>query len=63
MRNFGGARRDGSTAFRAEDGSAVSSHFFGQSSFAGVTNVAERSVVNVSDTVPIDILGSLAAAS
>ncbi|KPI04018.1 Aryl-alcohol dehydrogenase [Actinobacteria bacterium OK074] len=59
MRNFGGARPDRSTAFRAEDGSAVSSHFFGQSSFAGVTNVAERSVVKVSETVPLDILGPL----
>ncbi|MET7453609.1 NAD(P)-dependent alcohol dehydrogenase [Streptomyces sp. NPDC005574] len=59
MRNFGGARKDGSTAFRAEDGSAVSSHFFGQSSFAGVTNVAQRSVVKVSETAPLDILGPL----
>jgi aryl-alcohol dehydrogenase len=59
MRNFGGARPDRGTAFRTEDGSAVSSHFFGQSSFAGVRNVAERSVVKVSETVPLDILGPL----
>ncbi len=59
MRNFGGARKDGSMAFRAEDGSAVSSHFFGQSSFADVTNVAERSPVKVSETAPLDILGPL----
>lgn len=56
---FGGARTDGSTAFSDEDGSPVSSHFFGQSSFASVTNVAERSVVKVSKDVPLDILGPL----
>ena len=56
---FGGARPDGSTAFSAEDGSAVSSHFFGQSSFATVTNVAERSVVKISKDVPLEIMGPL----
>ncbi|MDH6237095.1 NAD(P)-dependent alcohol dehydrogenase [Cryobacterium sp. CG_9.6] len=56
---FGGARTDGSTAFSDEDGSPVSSHFFGQSSFASVSNVAERSVVKISKDVPLDIVGPL----
>jgi aryl-alcohol dehydrogenase len=56
---MGGARPDGSTAFSAEDGSAVSSHFFGQSSFATVTNVYERSVVKISKGVPLEIMGPL----
>ncbi|EPR76205.1 Alcohol dehydrogenase [Leifsonia rubra CMS 76R] len=56
---FGGARTDGSTAFSDEDGSPVSSHFFGQSSFATVTNVNKRSIVKVSKDVPLDIMGPL----
>jgi len=56
---FGGARSDGSTAFSDEDGSAVSSHFFGQSSFATVTNVFKRSVVKISKDVPLEIMGPL----
>jgi len=56
---MGGARTDGSTAFSAEDGSAVFSHFFGQSSFATVTNVFERSVVKISKDVPLEIMGPL----
>jgi aryl-alcohol dehydrogenase len=58
-RNFGGARADKSTVFSTADGSPVSSHFFGQSSFASVTNVVERSVVKVADDAPLDLLGPL----
>ncbi len=57
--DFGGSRTDGSTAFTAEDGTAVSSHFFGQSSFASVSNVAERSVVKVSKEAPLELMGPL----
>lgn len=56
--NFGGERRDGSTAFSA-DGERVSSHFFGQSSFASYSNVAANSVVKVDQDVPIELLGPL----
>jgi aryl-alcohol dehydrogenase len=57
--DFSGARPDGSTAFTADDGSPVSSHFFGQSSFASVSNVAERSVVKISKDAPLELMGPL----
>jgi aryl-alcohol dehydrogenase len=56
--NFGGRRPDGSTSLRDGD-TAVSSHFFGQSSFATHANVAERSVVKVPASAPLEILGPL----
>ena len=56
--NFGGARPDGTTSL-TESGSPVSSHFFGQSSFATHANVSERSVAKVSSTVPLELLGPL----
>ena len=57
--DFSGARPDGSTAFTADDGTPVSSHFFGQSSFASVSNVAERSVVKISKDAPLELMGPL----
>ena len=57
--DFSGARPDGSTAFTADDGTPVSSHFFGQSSFAKVSNVDERSVVKVAPDAPLELLGPL----
>ncbi|HZA78521.1 MAG TPA: NAD(P)-dependent alcohol dehydrogenase [Acidimicrobiales bacterium] len=57
--NFGGARRDGSTAFSDADGTAIASHFFGQSSFADHTIAAVRSVVKVRDGVDLTMLGPL----
>jgi len=56
---MGGGRPDGSTAFHDQDGSAVSSHFFGQSSFATVTNAYERSVVKISKDLPLEMMGPL----
>jgi aryl-alcohol dehydrogenase len=53
-----GARSDGSTSFSL-DGQPVASHFFGQSSFAALTNAYESSVVKVDESVPLDILGPL----
>ncbi|MFK3891242.1 NAD(P)-dependent alcohol dehydrogenase [Sphingomonas sp. NPDC079357] len=58
--NYAGARLgDGSSAFSAQ-GRAVSSHFFGQSSFAARTLVRARNVVKVADPdAPLAILGPL----
>lgn len=56
--NFGGARPDGSTSL-TEDGTRVSSHFFGQSSFATHANVSSRSVAKVSASMPLELLGPL----
>jgi aryl-alcohol dehydrogenase len=56
--NFGGARPDGSTALRDGD-QRISSHFFGQSSFATIANVAERSVVKVDADLDLTVVGSL----
>jgi aryl-alcohol dehydrogenase len=57
--DFSGARPDGSTAFTTDNGTPVSSHFFGQSSFASVSNVAERSVVKISKDAPLELMGPL----
>jgi aryl-alcohol dehydrogenase len=57
--NFAGGREDGSTAFSDVDGTAITSHFFGQSSFAQYANVAVRSVVKVPESAPLEILGPL----
>jgi aryl-alcohol dehydrogenase len=56
--DFGGRRADGTTALTSE-GKAISSHFFGQSSFATYANVVEESVVKVDPTVPLEHLGPL----
>ena len=56
--NFGGSRPDGSKMFTDHDGE-ISSNFFGQSSFASVTNVIARNVVKVPENVPLEILGPL----
>jgi aryl-alcohol dehydrogenase len=57
--DFGGRRLDGTTAFSDSEGTAISSHFFGQSSFATYTNVVEESVVRVDADVPLEHLGPL----
>lgn len=59
-RNFAARRSDGSTSFhRAADGQPVGSNFFGQSSFASLTNVAERSVVKVDPYVDLTLVAPL----
>lgn len=58
-RNFGGTRPDGSTALRDRDGGRLSSHFFGQSSFARRANVQARSVVPIRADVPLELMGPL----
>jgi aryl-alcohol dehydrogenase len=58
--NYAGARlEDGSTAFSQGD-APISSHFFGQSSFAFHTIVRARNAVKVNDAAaPLEILGPL----
>jgi len=59
VQNFAGGRPDGSQSLAREAGDAVTSHFFGQSSFATVANVGVRSVVKVPDDIPLEILAPL----
>jgi aryl-alcohol dehydrogenase len=56
--DFGGRRRDGSTALSDGNG-PISSHFFGQSSFATRANVVETSVVKVDTAVPLATMAPL----
>ncbi|MGW9111698.1 NAD(P)-dependent alcohol dehydrogenase [Microbacterium sp. NPDC055683] len=56
--DFGGRRADGTTSL-SKDGETISSHFFGQSSFATYANVVEESVVKVDHDVPLEHLGPL----
>jgi aryl-alcohol dehydrogenase len=56
--DFGGRRLDGSTAL-SSDGEPISSHFFGQSSFATYSNVVEECVVRVDPDVDLAHLGPL----
>lgn len=58
-RAFGGARGDGSTAL-SKGGERISSHFFGQSSFARYAVCDERTAVKVPRDVPLEMLGPLA---
>ncbi|HZU56988.1 MAG TPA: NAD(P)-dependent alcohol dehydrogenase [Actinocrinis sp.] len=55
---LGGARADGSATVR-KDGAALGSHFFGQSSFARLAVVDERSLVRVPEGAPLDLLAPL----
>jgi aryl-alcohol dehydrogenase len=57
-RNFGGQRIDGSSAY-SQKGQRLFGHFFGQSSFAKHSVVAERTAVKVPRDVPLEILGPL----
>ena len=56
--NFGGRRSDGSSGFSL-DGTQISSHFFGQSSFSHFANVAVNSLVRVPSDAPLEILAPL----
>jgi len=57
--NFGGRRADGSTAYRASDGTELNAHYFGQSSFGSHMLATERSVVKVRDDAPVELLGPM----
>ena len=56
--DFGGRRPDGTTAL-SKDGEVISSHFFGQSSFATYANVVEESVVRVDPDVSLEVVAPL----
>lgn len=55
-----GGRVDGSTTLHRRDGSALHSHFFGQSSFATYAITDGNAVVVVPDDAPVELLGPLA---
>ncbi len=57
-RNFGGLRIDGTSAY-SQHGKPLFGHFFGQSSFAKHSIVAERTAVKVPRDVPLEIVGPL----
>ncbi|MBA8824072.1 aryl-alcohol dehydrogenase [Saccharopolyspora lacisalsi] len=57
--DFGGRRSDGTTAFTDEADTPISSHFFGQSSFAARANVVESSLVPVDPAAPLELLAPL----
>src|SRR5574341_762443 len=58
--DFGGRRTtDGTTSLKAPGGESVSSHFFGQSSFATYANVVESALVPVPKDVPLESVGFL----
>lgn len=57
-KNFSCTRQDGTTSF-SENGEKIGSHFFGQSTFANITNASVRSVVKVADDIPLEFLGPL----
>lgn len=59
VHNFVGGRLDGTSAFAYPDGTAVKSHFFGQSSFAEVVIASVRSVVKIPDDFPLELAGPL----
>jgi aryl-alcohol dehydrogenase len=54
-RNFGATRPDGSTAL-THGGTAIHSHFFGQSSFATHAVATERNVTRLDPDVPLDVV-------
>ncbi|WP_437397726.1 NAD(P)-dependent alcohol dehydrogenase [Flagellimonas lutimaris] len=57
--NFGPGRVDGSCPYHDHTGQNVNGMFFGQSSFATYSLVAESGVVKVTKDVPIELLGPL----
>lgn len=55
--DFGGRRTsDKTTSLKTTDGEAVSSHFFGQSSFATHANVVESALIPVPAGVPLEAI-------
>jgi len=58
--NFGIGRLDGSKTFASrKNGQRITSHFFGQSSFAKNILVAENGLVKVDDHIPFERLAPL----
>lgn len=50
----------GSSAYRRTDGSSLSGHFFGQSSFATYSIASASALVRVDNDLPLELLGPLA---
>src|SRR5215469_11917966 len=59
MLNFGGGRPDGSKAITRGGGEALSSNFFGQSSFATYALAYESNVVKLPPDLPVALMGPL----
>lgn len=59
FRNLGGRELDGSTGATGSDGEAISSRFFGQSSFAAHAVAEAANVVVVDPDLPLHLLGPL----
>jgi aryl-alcohol dehydrogenase len=59
LHNMSGGRPDGTSAFTDAAGNRVGSHYFGQSSFASHTVVAQQSVVKVDPLYDLASLGPL----
>ena len=58
--NYAGMRLDDGTTALSKDDEKISSHFFGQSSFASHAVVRQRNVVKVGNTAaPLELLGPL----
>lgn len=55
---FGASRADGSVGFEV-DGTEVGSHFFGQSSFAALSDCMASSVIPVDKSLPLEVLAPL----
>jgi aryl-alcohol dehydrogenase len=55
-----GRRLDGPSALKRLDGSALSSHFFGQSSFASYSLASASALVQVPTALPLELMGPLA---
>jgi aryl-alcohol dehydrogenase len=56
--NLVGARADGTSGY-SSDGEDVKGHFFGQSSFAGLSLTTERNCIPVPKDLPLELLGPL----
>ncbi|GGA69473.1 aryl-alcohol dehydrogenase [Pseudoclavibacter endophyticus] len=50
----------GESAYRREDGTPISGHFFGQSSFATYSIALASSLIKVDQSAPLELLGPLA---
>lgn len=58
--DFGGRRTsDGTSSLKTAGGESVSSHFFGQSSFATHANVVESALIPVASNVPLEAVAFL----
>ena len=57
--NFGGQRKDGTSALSLPDGSKLHGHFFGQSSFSRLAVVNRRSLIKVPQDVSLSLFAPL----